>query len=800
VAGACNAPNENVVVARASGTVVTNASGPITLGGQVSDTATLSGASSPTGTVTFALYGPDNDTCTGVPIFTSTKPVSGNGNYTSDAFTPTAPGTYRWRATYSGDANNLAAGPTACLDPLESVVVSKISPTLVTNASGPVAVGGSVSDTATLSGGSTPGGTITFALYGPADATCTAPAVFTSTVPVTGNGSYSSGSFTPTAPGTYRWVASYSGDGTNNTATSPCNAPGETVQVSQAATNLTTNASPGVPLGGNVSDTATVVGANPTGTVTFTLYGPGDATCSGTPVFTSTNVVIGGVATSGAFTPTTAGTYRWRAGYSGDANNSGASAPCNAPNESVVVGRLSPTLSTTASGPVTLGGQVSDTATLSGGSSPGGTITFTLYGPDDSNCSGTPAFTSTPKAVSGNGNYTSGPHTPTAAGTYRWIASYSGDANNNATAGVCNTPSENVAVAKVSPSLSTNASGPITLGGSLSDTATLSGGTSPGGTITFTLYGPGDAGCTGQPVFTDTEAVSGNGSYTSDSFTPTAAGTYRWRAAYSGDANNEGRSGACNDPGENATVAAPPRQPPPAARPEGGRVVTGTPGADRLVGTPGNDTINCGDGDDTVIAGAGDDVINCGAGNDSVDAGPGRDRVGGDSGNDRLAGGPDTDLLLGGSGNDRIAGGGSKDSMDGGDGDDTLSGNEGDDFISGGDGVDRIFGNEGKDTIKGRGDSDRIFGNEADDQINGGAGQDRVSGGAGNDRLSGATGRDRVAGGTGNDRINGNGSNDRLFGGSGADRLNGGSGNDVLFGGPGFDRLIGGPGVDRTRQ
>jgi hypothetical protein len=43
---------------------------------------------------------------------------------------------------------------------------------------------------------------------------------------------------------------------------------------------------------------------------------------------------------------------------------------------------------------VTLGEPISDTATLSGGDNPTGTITFTVYRPDDEDCSGDPAFTS----------------------------------------------------------------------------------------------------------------------------------------------------------------------------------------------------------------------------------------------------------------------------------------------------------------------------------------------------------------------------------------------------------------------
>lgn len=104
-------------------------------------------------------------------------------------------------------------------------------PTITTQASPSVAVGGFIRDTATLAGGAAPTGSITFRLFGPEDATCTGTAVFTSTVPVNGNGSYTSADFAPTAAGTYRWIARYGGDGANLPVAGACNAPNESVQV-----------------------------------------------------------------------------------------------------------------------------------------------------------------------------------------------------------------------------------------------------------------------------------------------------------------------------------------------------------------------------------------------------------------------------------------------------------------------------------------------------------------------------------------------------------------------------------------
>src|SRR5207253_9264449 len=109
-------------------------------------------------------------------------------------------------ASYTRDAINNSSLHDA-LPIYESVVVTKASPAITTTASASVAAGGQVSDTAHLTSGTNPTGTITFNLYGPDDATCGGAVIFSSTVPVSGNGDYSSASFTANVAGTYRWVA-----------------------------------------------------------------------------------------------------------------------------------------------------------------------------------------------------------------------------------------------------------------------------------------------------------------------------------------------------------------------------------------------------------------------------------------------------------------------------------------------------------------------------------------------------------------------------------------------------------------
>lgn len=113
-----------VVTATQTGpTLTTTASPSVLAGGQIFDTATLSGANNPTGTITFALYGPRDPTCSSTPIYTDIQSVTGNGSVSSAPFTTTFADIYVWVATYSGDANNPPL-TTACGDPAETVVVT----------------------------------------------------------------------------------------------------------------------------------------------------------------------------------------------------------------------------------------------------------------------------------------------------------------------------------------------------------------------------------------------------------------------------------------------------------------------------------------------------------------------------------------------------------------------------------------------------------------------------------------------------------------------------------------------------
>ena len=86
-----------------------------------------------------------------------------------------------------------------------------------------------------------------------------------------------------------------------------------------------------------VTDTATISGDSayaPTGQVTFTVYS--DAVCTH-QVFSSTNTVSGSAATSSTYTPSSAGTYYFKASYLGDGANNGYTTPCGTSGEILTV-------------------------------------------------------------------------------------------------------------------------------------------------------------------------------------------------------------------------------------------------------------------------------------------------------------------------------------------------------------------------------------------------------------------------------------------------------------------------------
>src|SRR5947208_13326336 len=131
------------------------------------------------------------------------------------------------------------------------------------------------------------------------------------------------------------------------------------------------------------------------------------------------------------------------------------------------------------------GATYKDTAHLTGGAAPTGTITFKLYSNND--CTG--LLHSETATVAGNGDYTTATgFVLNHAGTYYWTASYGGDSDNNAAAETSCT-AEPVVVAKNSPALSTTqlpAAGAI--GATYKDRKSVVEGTSVDGGVRRNIY------------------------------------------------------------------------------------------------------------------------------------------------------------------------------------------------------------------------------------------------------------------------------------------------------------------------
>jgi hypothetical protein len=190
-----------------------------------------------------------------------------------------------------------------------------------------------------------------------------------------------------------------------------------------------------------LTDTAVVSGGyHETGALTFTLVAPNGSTVDTETVAVNGNGTYAtptGYALSGAGAT---GTYQWNASFADtDGNNLNASENGVTAEQVTVSGSVSPSITTVPGGSVMIGcgTNLTDSAFLWGGNSPGGTMTFYLFAqgvtPNGTYSNNVYSDTVT---VSGDGTYTTsmgnhpGGYAPMAAGTYQWVVVYSGDAQN----------------------------------------------------------------------------------------------------------------------------------------------------------------------------------------------------------------------------------------------------------------------------------------------------------------------------------------------------------------------------------
>ena len=222
---------------------------------------------------------------------------------------------------------------------------------------------------------------------------------------------------------------------------------------------------------------------------------------------------------------------------------------------------------------------VKDSAVVSlagGSAAPAGSVAFNLCKVD------APGLCTTGGTTVGSTNLTGAAYpvtveSPTAyvtsAGRYCWRAVFSGDPANGIPGSSDSSATECFTVNPVTPTLATTAGDDVSLGGAVTDSAALGGtatqpanpvinltgtsGAPAGGTITFTLYGPGN--CTTVAYTSAAVAVTGNGTYNTPApqFVPTAPGSYHWVASYSGSSpntNGTSHNSDCLDADEDVTV------------------------------------------------------------------------------------------------------------------------------------------------------------------------------------------------------------------------------------------------------
>jgi hypothetical protein len=528
-------------------TVASPNTGTIGVAMTAGDTGTVTGGFAMNGqTVRFRLY--NNSSCSsssgGLILDTGSSGVAISGGVAtwSANWTPTAIGTYYWRASYGGNTYNNSFD--VCGGANETVVIGKASPSIATNANpttGTVGVAVTAGDTGTVTGGYNMNGqTVRFGLY--ASANCSTAEIIGGNRTISSGSASFSTSWTPSATGTYYWKVSYAGNSTNNSF-SACGGVNETLTIGPKSPSITTVASPNTGTVGvaiTAGDTATVTGgyALDGQTVAFSLFD--NANCSGSAIIGGNGTISSGVASfSTSWTPQAAGTYYWKVNFAGNGNNNSFSA-CGGANETVVIGPASPSITTVASpstGTVGTAMTAGDTATVTGGFGlDGQTVAFGLY--DNANCSGS-------AIIGGNGTIASGiatfstSWTPQAMGTYYWKVNYAGNGNNNSFS-ACGGANETVVIGSASPSITTVASpntGTVGTAVTAGDTATVNGGFGlDGQTVAFGLYDNAD--CSGSAIIGGNGIIASGSASFSAAWTPSAIGTYYWKVSYAGDNSN----------------------------------------------------------------------------------------------------------------------------------------------------------------------------------------------------------------------------------------------------------------------
>ena len=402
------------------------------------------------------------------------------GTFSNLAFTAqsTAPGPKT--VTVTDAAGNSANAPfTLMFNP--TVPIPTLNPLSLT-------FGNSLTSSVTVSGvgGVIPTGTVTFQVSTDGGNTWNPFGA----VKTLNGGSGTSDPYTPqSTSNNYQIRVVYNGDSNYASATSLA----ATVTVNQANPTVSvptfTPLSP-ITLGASMTSKITVtgvLGVIPTGTVTFQVSTDSGNTWT---TFGGIKTLISGFTTSDPYIPQTAGNnYQFKGMYSGDSNYDSVIGAAG--TLTVNKGTASVSASTfTPVSPVTLSSSVTVSTTVSAPSgvttTPSGTIQFQVK-------IGSNSFANFGSPVSLTSGSTSISYTPSNIGTYSFQAIYQGD--NNYNSGTTGAASGTLTI-YIPSSTGTllSASSPLTLGGSTTDTATVTPQTYLNNQVTFIGAGNGVSG------------------------------------------------------------------------------------------------------------------------------------------------------------------------------------------------------------------------------------------------------------------------------------------------------------------
>jgi uncharacterized repeat protein (TIGR01451 family) len=254
-----------------------------------------------------------------------------------------------------------------------------------------------------------------------------------------------------------------------------------------------------------------------------------------------------------------AGDYAFRAHYNGDSNFDASTSSCEPFHVSTAGTTTDTELHNNANeavialgSSVALGTNVHDKATVTDANpsaDPTGDVSFTFF--TNNSCDGQGTGKGTIALVSGvaHPSQASG---ALPAGDYAFRAHYNGDSNFDASTSPC----EPFSVAKASPTITTELSDSlIRVGDTINDSATLQGASADaGGTVKYVYYSS-LAGCNdeGNSFASPGGTSAGEKTVTnrlvpdSDEASFNSAGSFYWRAWYSGDDNNNPASSGCQE-------------------------------------------------------------------------------------------------------------------------------------------------------------------------------------------------------------------------------------------------------------